>query len=104
MTKLNTELVKRALELGTPLHEIANRSTGRSTAIALEALARALDSPWTKITVQDHHDRSEELTYQRARSLASLIEGIAVKLGLKGICVGVNDRKVEVMNKFTEVL
>lgn len=66
------------------------RRTGRTTAIALEAISKAIRSPGTTLYFEDHHPGQAA-----ARNLASLIRDVAERLRLSEINVTTKAGRVE---------
>lgn len=66
------------------------RRTGRTTAIALEAISKAIRSPGTTLYFEDHHPGQAA-----ARNLASLIRDVAERLRLSEINVATKAGRVE---------
>lgn len=58
------------------------RKTGRTTALALEYLARAIREPYTDVFVRDHHDKPES-----HRELLRRIGRFADDLKLDHVCI-----------------
>lgn len=54
------------------------RCTGRSTALALEYLAKAIRNPGVRFHVRDHHDSTVA-----HRCLATVVRDFAIMLGLE---------------------
>jgi len=57
-----------------------NRQTGKSTAIALKTIAKAIENPGQVIYIVDHFNQA-----QSNRSLAYEINGMITKLNLRGL-------------------
>lgn len=70
------------LEYALAFSDLRYRGTGRTTAIALETIARAIKNPETRIDIVDHHDSA----FAR-RELAYKIADICEKLGLKHLVI-----------------
>ena len=66
------------------------RRTGRTTAVALEAISKAIRSPGTTLYFEDHHPGQAA-----ARNLASLIRDVAERLRLSEINVATKAGRVE---------
>jgi len=77
--KVNVALMAHNLIVNGNLRGVANRQTGRSTALALYYIARAIENPGSEIVVRDHHDSdaAHELLRDRIREIIH-------KLGLQG--------------------
>lgn len=89
MTLVNRDFLMAALEQGRPVSSVADRCVGRSTALALQVIAKAIRSPGEWINVRDHHDM--------VRSHISLTERVGEMVKLLGL------EKFEVSPKYTKV-
>lgn len=74
---VNRAVIAQLLQTGEPLAKAANRCTGRSTGLALAALAAAVSQPTVWIMVRDHHG-----TADAHRHLLSMCRQMSVALGL----------------------
>lgn len=81
--RYNKLIPQRCREASPILDE--SRCSGRTTAIALRALAHAVSNPGTAISIRDHYPTSRADRYAAERVL-----GIANRLGLRYIKVDMN--------------
>jgi hypothetical protein len=63
------------------------RISGRTTAIALRMLARAIEEPRILLDLRDHSHDGQQPTIEDNRNLGRLVSHMAVVLGLKYINV-----------------
>jgi hypothetical protein len=56
---INREILSAALAQGLPVSHVAERCTGRTTALALEFIAGAIRDPGEWITPCDHHQTEQ---------------------------------------------
>ncbi len=77
--KVNVALMAHKLIADGNLRGVAERRTGRSTALALYYISRAIENPGTEIVVRDHHD-----SYAADVCLRNRVREMIHKLNLQG--------------------
>lgn len=76
--RVNRDIVRMMLDNGTPLKYGVDRAVGRTTALALRALADAIDNPGKEIRPTDHYR-----SFSADRNLLRVCAGMVEKLGLQ---------------------
>jgi hypothetical protein len=94
---VNRDILKRFLDQGLPLKAVADRHTGRTTAIALRAIVESIENPGVAVKVEDHHG-----TYHASRSAFNVAADIVGKLGLERMVLNASYHTIT--NNFSEVL
>ena len=102
---VNRDVIRRLLENGEPLKSARNRAVGRTTAIALRALAEAIENPGKAIKVDDHSiedSRYSGPTHHQNVSVLRMVADMGAKLGLEKM--EYNSSYLTVTSKFSEEL
>lgn len=95
--RINREHLALRLSTGLTLAGCAERATGRSTVLALRAIADAIEKAGEKVDVRDHHG-----TATADEHLMHMVQGMVEKLGLRDFRFSTSGRLVACT--FVEVL
>lgn len=100
--RVNRKLLVREIANGTPLKDVVNRGTGRTTAAVLGAMQVAIQAPGQEIPIRDD---STPRTQAGARFLRGVALDFIGKLGLDGFAVQTTlEGDVILKNNYTESL